>query len=229
MNNITFRNCIEELTKTKNIEIYTIHLERATERLPLITNLESNLKTKINIFPAADGYKLIKDGHPTTCQQRGPPAYRGGGDIGCSVSHINICRDALLKGYDYIVIFEDDCEFVADVNTLHTNLKEFINLNLEWDLFLLGWDPQVSSNISNNFSKVSRFNCSHAVVLNKTFMQHLVRTYDKYYSNNTTLSIDTTYSNVIEENNLNAYGFKYYNKFFIQKQGMYSYIVEKVR
>jgi hypothetical protein len=60
-------------------------------------------------------------------------------------------------------------------------------------------------------------------------MQHLVRTYDKYYSNNTTLSIDTTYSNVIEENNLNAYGFKYYNKFFIQKQGMYSYVVEKVR
>lgn len=229
MNSITFRDCIEELTKTKNIEIYTIHLERATERLSLITNLESNLKTKLHTFSAADGYKLIQDGHPTTCQQRGPPAYRGAGDIGCTVSHVNICRDALLKGYDYIVIFEDDCEFITDINTLHTYLKEFINLKLEWDLFLLGWDPVTHSNISNNFSKVSRFNCTHAVILNKTFMQKLVSTYDKYYHNNTTLSIDTTYSNVIEENNLNTYGFKNNNGFFIQKQGIYSYIVEKVR
>lgn len=229
MNSITFRDCIEELTNTTNIEIYMIHLERAVERLSLITNLECNLKTNLHTFPAADGHKLIQDGHPTTCQQRGPPAYRGAGDIGCTVSHVNICRDALLKGYDYIVIFEDDCEFITDVNTLHRYLKEFINLNLEWDLFLLGWDPQVYSNISNNFSKVSRFNCTHAVILNKTFMQNLVRTYDKYYNNNTALSIDTTYSNVIEENNLNAYGFSASYGFFIQKQGIYSYIVERVR
>jgi len=227
--NNNFRQCIEKLTKTNNIELYMIHLERATERIPLISTLENNLKTKLNIFPGANGYKLVQDGHPTTCQQRGSPFERSAGDIGCTVSHINICKDALSKGYDYIVIFEDDCEFISDIPKLNSYIDDFINLNLDWDLFLLGWSPLVYSNISNYFSKISRFDCTHAVILNKTFMQYLIKTYDEYYNNNTTLSIDTMYSNIIEEKHLNVYGFTYHNGFFIQKRGMHSYIIEKVR
>lgn len=229
MDTLSFNHIIDNLTHSTNIGYYMIHLERATEREPLIKQLENTLKIKLNIFPAADGHKLVKEGHPTTCQQRGPPATRGAGDIGCTVSHINICKDAIEKNYDYIVILEDDCEFVYDLSSLNNIINNFINLKLQWDLFLLGYEQEKYYNLpGTEFRKVSRFNLTHSVVLNRTFMKELIKTYEEYYNNNTTLSIDTMYSNVIENNNLNAYG-HVHNKMFIQKPGMYSYIVERVR
>ena len=60
-------------------------------------------------------------------------------------------------------------------------------------------------------------------------MTKLINTYTEYVSNNTTLSIDTMYSNVIESYNLNAYGFRLNTSFFIQTSGLYSYVVERVR
>jgi len=225
-----FKRIIEKLTKTTNVGFYMIHLNRAVERLPLIQKFEESLQIKLNIFEAADGYQLVKDGHPTTCQQRGPPATRGAGCIGCTVSHINICKDALSKNYDYIVIFEDDCEFKSDLHILDSYINEFINLQQSWDLFLLGYNPISVNPISNtNFSKINRFDCTHACILNTTFMTKLINTYTEYVSNNTTLSIDTMYSNVIESYNLNAYGFRLNTSFFIQTSGLYSYVVERVR
>lgn len=230
MSDTTFRTAIEKLTKTTNIEIYMIHLDCAIERLPYISNLENSLKTKLNIFSAVDGHKLIKEGHPTTCQQRGPPSTRSGGEVGCTVSHINICREALAKGYDYAVIFEDDCEFVSDLNTLNNYIDQFTNLNCQYDLFLLGSSPISSSRMpGSHISKVNRFDCTHALILNRTFMTHLINTYEEYYNNNTTLSVDTIYSNVIEKHNMNAYGFTNNRGFFNQKYGLYSYIIEGVR
>ncbi len=230
MSDTTFRATIEKLSKTTNIELYMIHLERASERLPYISNLENSLKTKLNIFPAADGRQLVNEGHPTTCQQSGPPVKRWAGDIGCTVSHIRICKEALAKGYEYIVIFEDDCEFVSNLDAFNTYIDQFINLNSQWDLFLLGWNPVASSRIpGSNISKVNRFDCTHAVILNQTFMTNLVNTYEEYYNNDTTLSIDTMYSNVIEKYNMNAYGFTNNGGFFNQKYGLYSYIFEGVR
>jgi GR25 family glycosyltransferase involved in LPS biosynthesis len=230
MSDTTFRMAIEKLTKTTNIEIYMIHLERATERLSYISTLENSLRTKLNIFPGADGYQLVKDGHPTICQQRGPPATRGAGDIGCTVSHIRICKEALAKGYEYIVIFEDDCEFVSNLDAFNTYIDQFINLNTQWDLFLLGSNPLSSSRMpDSNISKVNRFDCTHALIMNRTFMTNLINTYEEYYNNNTVLSIDTMYSNVIEKYNMNAYGFTNNRGFFNQKHGAYSYIIEGVR
>ena len=229
MNTVNFKHNIELLTKSSNIGLYIIHLDRAIERLPLITQLEDSLNIKLNIFKGADGYELIKEGHPTTCQQRGPPATRGPGDIGCTVSHINVCKDALSKNYDYIVIFEDDCIFTSELSILYSLFNQFIKLDRSWDLFLLGMDVIHSQGIPNtSILKVFEFNCTHACILSKKFMNELVKTYEDYYANNVTLSIDTLYSNILKIPSINAYGFNNH-KVFIQQPGIYSYIVENIR
>ena len=153
----TFKDSIETLTKTKNVGFYMIHLSRATERLPFIHKLEADLQTSLPLFEAADGPALVKEGHPTTCQQRGPPYTRGSGCVGCTVSHIRICKDALSKQYDYVVIFEDDTAFCSDLSTFHSEIQNFVNLNAPWDLFLLGWDPESASPIvGTSISKINR-------------------------------------------------------------------------
>ena len=133
-----FSNLIGSLARTSNIGFYVINLKRAVERLPIIKKLEEDLNIKLNYFEAADGHKLIAEGHPITCQDRGAPHTRGAGDIGCSVSHVNICKDAISKNYDAVFIFEDDCLFTSNVNTLESELEPFIINNEHWDLFLFG-------------------------------------------------------------------------------------------
>jgi len=225
---ITFNDIVVMFTKTANIGFYMIHLERAVERLSLIKRLEERLGITLHIFNAADGYELIKKGHPTTCQQRGLPATRGAGDIGCTVSHINICRDALSKKYDYIVIFEDDCVFTSDLYKLYYSFNQFNMLNIPFDLFLLGMHANDYTHTSlSDIIKVRDFNYTHACILNVKFMNELIKTYDEYYNNNTTLSIDTLYSNILKSNKVDGYGFN--TNDFIQQPGLFSYIIEKIR
>ena len=60
-------------------------------------------------------------------------------------------------------------------------------------------------------------------------MKKLVDLYEEYYNNNTTLSIDTMYSNVIKQYNMNAYGITKSLTYFVHNDGMYSYVLEGIR
>ena len=230
MSTLSFNTIIENITHTSNVGYYMIHLEHAVERVDTIKKLENDLNTSIPIFIAANGYQLTKDGHPTRCQQRGDPFTRSSGEVGCTVSHINICKEALEKGYEYIVIFEDDCEFRSSLASFQDSMNQFNNLHLPFDLFTLGHTPLSTSNINGTiFSKINRFDCTHACILNQNFMKKLVETYEEYYNNNTVLSVDTMYSNVIEKYNMNAYGVTNHLTYFVQKYGLYSYVFEGFR
>jgi GR25 family glycosyltransferase involved in LPS biosynthesis len=228
--NLSFKDIIENLTKTSNVGFYMIHLERATDRIALIQHLEENLNTRLNITNAADGYKLVEQGHPNTCHISGPPYTRSAGEVGCTVSHVNVCKDALAKGYEYVVIFEDDCQFISNLSALNENIQDIVNISVPWDIFLLGCSPSDAfPTSSNNIIKLNRFDWTHSMIFNRNTMTKLVELYEHYYRNNTTLSVDTMYSNIIESNKLNVYTFRNHSGFFIQKQGAYSYIAEKER
>ena len=230
MSTLSFKTIIENITNTQNIGYYIIHLEKATERLDTINKLQNDLNTPITIFPAADGYEMVKNGHPTTCQQRGPPHTRGAGCIGCTVSHINICKEALAKNQEYAVIFEDDCMFGSTLESFQQAMSQFTSLQLPFDLFTLGYSPVSASPIPNSiFSKINRYNGTYGALLSRSFMKKLVDLYEEYYNNNTSLSIDTMYSNVIEQHNMNAYGITNHLTYFVHKDGMYSYVIEQIR
>jgi GR25 family glycosyltransferase involved in LPS biosynthesis len=229
-NEHSFPEIIKSLTQAKQVGYYIIHLKRSTDRIPVIQQLEHSLQMTLPIFDAADGYELVKNGHPTTCQARGAPFYRRPGEIGCTVSHINICRDALSKNLDYAVVFEDDCIFRSDLSTLHSEIDKFVKLRKQWDLFLLGRSPGTTQPMEGtNISKVYQFDLAHALVMSSDFMRCVVRMYEKYTENNTSMAIDGMYSTVITQHYFNAYGFRYGNQFFQQMPGMYSYIIEQLR
>ena len=230
MSTLSFKTIIENITKTQNIGYYIIHLEKATERLATINKLQNDLNTPITIFPAADGYEMVKNGHPTTCQQRGFPHTRGAGCIGCTISHINICKEALAKNQEYTVIFEDDCMFNSTLESLQHTMNQFASLQLPFDLFTLGYSPISASPVNDSvFLKINSFNGTYGCLLSRTFMKKLVDLYEEYYNNNTTLSIDTMYSNVIKQYNMNAYGITKSLTYFVHNDGMYSYVLEGIR
>ena len=225
----TFDDIIKEFTGSQKIGMFMIHLERAKERLPYIIDLQARLKMTVPIYPACEGAELVRQGHPIRCITNPTGLNRSPGDVGCTVSHINICKYALENNYDHIVIFEDDCKMTGTLDNLATQLAAFRRLGLPWDLFLLGGHVTGTPIAGTPFSMAREFFLTHACLLNRTFMKELITLYETYYENNTTFAIDGLYSNVLKAKKAQAYGFTSKTAFFDQYNGIYSYIVEGIR
>ena len=135
-----------------------IHLEKATERLPLIENIKK-IFNQLEIFDAKDGSQWqadpqIQKAHPWTKI----PVTQG--SIGCTHSHIELIHRALKKGDKTLMIFEDDCEF-KEVGT--EAIMKYIHLantlGEAWDILLFGATEyvEVAETSSPDYKKVGRF------------------------------------------------------------------------
>lgn len=58
------------------------------------------------------------------------------GSLGCSKAHENALKDAIDKKYGNIMVVEDDFK-VLDLQSLHNRLRQFENLNIQWDMLLV--------------------------------------------------------------------------------------------
>ncbi len=220
-------------TDPSKIGSYFIHLERAKERLPVMAELEEKLGTKIPIFSAADGYELFRQGYPHGCAHT-EGSTRGEGDVGCTVSHAWVARDAMAKGYEYAIVFEDDCimkQELVDFAYYMEMTKMYLQESKgSWDLFLLGNSAHLNFEYVTPFlAKVRDFYGTHALIMKRSFMEHLLSIFDEAHSRGKVHSADGLYSTVLKTRPVTAFGCAEAEHFFEQKKGMYSYIVEKVR
>lgn len=63
-----------------------------------------------------------------------------GGQIGCSWSHRNIYADMLEKGYNRVLIFEDDC--LPNPHAIHLVPEVLAQLPADWELLYWGYGKQ---------------------------------------------------------------------------------------
>lgn len=214
-----------------NIGIYMIHLARATERLEHIKHLEEQLQAVLPIFDAANGEELLKQGYPNDCPYtRGNK--RGAGDVGCTVSHYNVSKDGLAKGYEFIVVFEDDCILNRELEELRVYLEEVKKYfkDKTWDIFLLGNSAHLDFYPETNFLvKIRNFYGSHALILNRKAMESIVDIHENGLKEYVVYSADGIYVEAIKKLHLEAYGCIEAQYFFEQKAGIYSYILEGIR
>jgi glycosyl transferase family 25 len=225
---------VNEVDDTK-VGFFMIHLDKAKERMAMISELSEKLHTTIPIFPAVDGYKLLEEGHPTACAHRNGNGTRGAGDIGCTVSHVRICKEGLKRGLEYGVVFEDDCVLNQSYENLIYYIENskhiFDTANISWDLFLLGNNAHINNfrQISPLHVKVNDFYGTTAYIMNKKFMQEISDLYDNTLAKGQIHSADGLFSAVLQTNYVNAYACIQAEHFFIQKKGAYSYVIEGVR
>jgi GR25 family glycosyltransferase involved in LPS biosynthesis len=59
------------------------------------------------------------------------------GNIGCSMSHIKCIELAKERNYPHVFICEDDITF-TNPNLLKENVSKFENLNINWDVLIIG-------------------------------------------------------------------------------------------
>jgi len=111
--------------------------------------------------------------------------------IGCTLSHMEVIKQAKQNGWNNILIFEDDCvfnpEFIQKIQLCVSELR-----NCKWDLFYMGGEPNIKC---FPFSKNLRI-CpetggiygTHAYAINSSFYDR-VTNFNPYVS----VSIDILY------------------------------------
>lgn len=104
--------------------VFCINLEdRKDRRDEFLCNAPDELF--IEMFDAVDGKKLLL-----------PSWWPGGyGGYGCYLSHKNIIEKSILEGYESILIFEDDAEFVPDFYKKFVEFNEALPDDAEYILY----------------------------------------------------------------------------------------------
>jgi len=135
--------------------IFLINMDQHTQRL---ATSKIELK-KYNIdFVRVTGV-LLNNG--ATVQDR---------RLGCTLTHLNIIKDAKKNNLENVVIFEDDIEFNPLVESYLPVIKDFIENN-NWHIFYFGGNHLGKEKswvkITDKVRRVNRTYTTHAYIINK--------------------------------------------------------------
>mgnify|MGYP001218210219 CR=1 FL=1 len=157
----------------ENIDrIFFINLDRRTDRLEEITK---ELKTynfpndKIERFSAIE---FQKDG-------RGEE-----GAIGCSMSHLEILKISLKKGYENILVLEDDFKFIVDKENFNKNLTEFFRrYKNNYDSVMLSYNLKEFKEKDELVGYVKKAQTTSGFIINKNLLPELINTIEEGIKN----------------------------------------------
>jgi GR25 family glycosyltransferase involved in LPS biosynthesis len=138
-------------------QIYCINLKERTDRYRRVKRVFKKLNINVNFYrPNRDKVSGLK---------------------GCFESHLNILKDAHNKGYNNILVFEDDIGLSE--NYSKRALREcvrFMKSNKKWDIFYLGVVPDLrisdTEHVSGSIYKLIGL-CTHAVCYSKKFIKKM--------------------------------------------------------
>jgi hypothetical protein len=65
-----------------------------------------------------------------------------GGPIGCLLSHISVYKDAYERGFETILVCEDDVDFVGDVQQIPSFLEKLSKVDPVWDVLYTDIDSR---------------------------------------------------------------------------------------
>ena len=205
-----------------------IHLDSATERLPLIEKLRKTLIHELEVYPAKDGAEWEASSKIVKKHPRGETVTRG--MLGCAHSHIDILYNSVKAKNQFTLIFEDDCDMHGTQDDIYGFLHRASHLSEDWDMILLGANEYVESTpVTGAYVRVNRFWGSHAVILKDSAVRAALKVFADSQRKGEFLPVDWVYSEAIKQHGLVCYAPSHSTMLCRQKQGLVSAITGKVR
>jgi collagen beta-1,O-galactosyltransferase len=136
--NIDRKNNVTNILNKLNLDNYII--TEAVNGKELNENVIKNYLSPFSLNTLSGNYKSHSD-------------IRKVGEIGCYLSHYNIWKDIIIKGYNNAIIFEDDININVEKDVLNEYL---LNLPKDYDIAYLGYitiplNSINKSEINNNY------------------------------------------------------------------------------
>ena len=99
------------------------------------------------------------------------------GQIGCSLSHVKLYEKIANSDFDKVLILEDDCVFLPEINNIENYMNQLPN---DWGMVYLGYLPeyQVKHNFNKNIAKITQNEfqivCgTHCISINREFAKKM--------------------------------------------------------
>lgn len=165
---------------------YVINLKSRTDRWESITQFAQDAELPITQFKAFEAAKVDMEKHRYGIRTKKPSC------IACSLSHINLYREALKKGYKQVMVLEDDAMLPAD---LHKQLTGIFSRNKkilkDFDMFYLGAANKYPPAVLNEDIAISQYTLlTHAYIVSEAGMKKMVDFVDTRYDGKIPASID---------------------------------------
>lgn len=128
------------------------------------------------------------------------------GAIGCSMSHLSILKNARNNNLDYVVILEDDIQFL-DIDLYKKLFNKFMNDNIDFDVLLLAGNLSGNNNIRNDYYiKINRCFTTTGYIVKKHYFDKLINNIEEGVNNltkryNESLYAIDSYWNILQKNN----------------------------
>jgi glycosyl transferase family 25 len=145
---------------SKNIEkIIYINLERRTDRREHIENELNSFGLEYERFEAIE-----------------TPGF---GILGCGLSHLEVLKLARERSYKNILIIEDDFKFVVNKDEFETQLSNFFDLNINYNVCMLSYNLIDFDETDNNFLlKIKESDTASGYIVNENYYNKLIRLYE---------------------------------------------------
>ena len=106
--------------------------------------------------------------------------YKKNGHVGCSKSHLAILKEARSKNYPYVMVVEDDIEFMNPDET-NRKLNNIINSSLKWDVILFGCSNHgdLNKKINKDIVKSNVCNSTTGYIIKKEYYDTLINHWDE--------------------------------------------------
>jgi len=105
------------------------------------------------------------------------------GALGCSMSHLKCLEIAKQKDYDYVLICEDDIEFLNPQLFL-TQINKFLDSDINWDVVLIAGNNMLPYKPINDMC-IQIYNCQTTTgyIVRKNYYDKLIQNYKEGIKN----------------------------------------------
>lgn len=178
--------------------VYVLNLNHRKDRLSAISARLNKYGIEFEKFTATDGSVLNKVWQNFANSYFTTPNY-----LACAISHLSIYHDANQRGFNKILILEDDV-------VINKNIHELLENQIpEWrDVFYLGWIPlsedrtwwtyeMANQFLAKNFVVAKNFWGMFAYGTTKTFRQEILHK----YNNDFPMELDRYFVEYIQKQN----------------------------
>ena len=192
-----------------------IHRSCDTEREVCVEGLKK-VFPQIRVVEAVDGRSCLT--HPRRHPWEGTTSL---GNIGNTVSHLDLVLSASTSQKERVFVFEDDAVVVGDLSGVLELIPE------PWDLFYWGTNEVVEGDEAGEFVRVRRAWGVHAIVVRRSAMKAVLDAYINSVAEGYGYPADWVYNRAIQEGGLLAYTPK--TSLIVQQGGLVSVNTGQVR
>jgi glycosyl transferase family 25 len=186
-------------------EVVVINLKKDTQKLESITKQLEKQNIVFERFDAINGKTLDnKDEFTPFCNN-----FCSSGLKGCALSHYNVWKNCITKGYDSIMVLEDDAIFIDNFDEKFQSI--YNSIPKDYDIIYLGslfyCDPTQTFNrlwgykntkINENVLQVEGCAGTHAYIITRKCIEKIIN--EKLY-----FHIDSNLMDFVKKYNLTVY------------------------